>query len=194
MAVLPIKHEPKCKLCSHDRRPDIDAILELRSNLGVDDGGNRVNLVYVLERFAEWGVVNPTADNVKNHWRKHCQVINSEAMEAAQSAALVELERMDREGVHVDVNRDLDWMWGIGLAEIRGRVARGEKSGITPDMLMKVAAEKTRRQHNESQDELLKALTGGVAEAFTQLGRGPKALPIPVEVIEAVEVEFEEVA
>lgn len=166
MAVLASRSESKCKLCQHPQRADIDALLERRSNKESDEAGNRINATYVLRTLGEWGVTNPTEDNIKIHWRRHCEKIQSETLEAVQHAALQKLEEMERDGVHIDVNQDLDWLWAIGLAEIRERIARGEKSGITPDLLMKVAAEKTRRQHNESQDELLRALTGGIAGAL----------------------------
>lgn len=190
MAVLPVKTEPRCKLCQSPHRHSIDELLEKRSKLESLDDGTRVNLEYCLSRFLEWGVVNPTGENVKNHWRKHCRVSEDGAIEAAQTAALLKLEEMDRNGVMVDVNRDLDWLWSLGIAEIRERVARGDKSGISADLLLKVAAEKTRRQHNETQDDLMRALTGGVAQAFTQLGRPVSELPAG----DVVEAEFAEVA
>ena len=194
MAVLASRSEPRCKLCQHPRRAEIDALLERRSNKEKDEAGNRINLEYVLRTFGEWGVQNPNEDNIKIHWRKHCERIQSEALEAVQHAALQKLEEMERDGVVIDINRDLDWLWAIGLAEIRERIARGEKSGITPDLLMKIAGEKTRRQHNETQDELLRALAGGIAGALAanqpvQLGRTADLELPAVEVEEAEVVE-----
>jgi hypothetical protein len=191
VAVLAIKNEPKCKLCQSPRRAEVDVLLERRSNLETDGIGKRINLAYVLAAFAEWGVTNPTEENVKTHWRKHCEKIESGVVEQMQTAALQALDRMERDGVVVNVNEDLDWLWAIGIAEIRERVARGDRSGITPDLLLKVAAEKTRRQHNESQEELLRSLAGGMAQALGErrvaLGR-PEALPEVVEDAEFAEV------
>jgi hypothetical protein len=188
MGVLAIKDEPRCKLCSHPKRHDIDALLERRSNREQDEAGNQINAEYVLRILGDWGVTNPTEENLKVHFRKHCEVVSSEEVAVAQGAVLLAVEQAQREGVVVDVNADLDWLWMVWMLEIRERVARGEKSGLPVDFGLKVAAEKTRRSHNESQDELLRALTGGMAVALGQRKTAPM-LPSP-EVVE--DAEFSE--
>lgn len=181
MAVIASKHEPRCKLCSHPQRPEIDRLLEMRSKRQTVDGV-RVNAEYVIERLREMEVDNPTEDNIKDHWRKHCTVTTDGSIEAQQQAAANEILKILAQGGSVDINSDLDKLWAIGRAEIEARVSRGERSGITPDIMLRIAQEKTRRQHNETQDELLKALTGGIAAAIT-------APPKQIDGAEVVEVE-----
>jgi len=183
VAVLAIKSEQRCKLCSHVRRTDIDALLERRSNLEEDSAGNRINAVYVIAQLRDWGVVNPTEENLKSHWRKHCEKITGTDVELVQTAALEAVAQM-REGSHPDINFDLDMLWKIGVAEIMDRVARGLPSGLSPDLVLKIAAEKGRRQHNETQDELMRTLVGGVGLALSQ--RQQVELP---EVVEDAEVK-----
>ena len=70
MGVAVVKTERRCKFCSHPRRADIDAELDLRSQLNgkPDENGVVHNLEYVLAKFAEWGVENPKAEKIKSHW------------------------------------------------------------------------------------------------------------------------------
>lgn len=188
MAVLAIKTEPKCKLCTHPNRPEVDALIERRSNREELEDGTRVNLEYVLARFRELGVDNPTEENIKNHWQKHCQKTTSGTVIATQDAAAEKLLAIMRGDIVVDVNADLDRLWAIGLAEIEARLSRGEKSGITPDVLLRVAQEKTRRAHNETQSELLTALTGGIAGALSGRAAARQISDASVVDAEAVEV------
>lgn len=198
MAVLAIKHEPKCKLCQHPQRSQIDTLLELRSALQNDAEGNRVNSDYVIEKLVGMGVINPTLDNLKNHWRRHCEVTTEEAVVKGQVMAAQRMLDILSGAYTVDLNAELDKLWAIGIAEIEGRIAAGEKSGITPDILMRIAQEKTRRSHNESQDELLKALAGGIAAVAPALAgairpalpEGPRVIG-EAHVIEADAVEVE---
>jgi len=166
MAVLAIKTEPKCKLCTHPARAEIDALIERRSNREELEDGTRINIGYVIERLREFGVLNPNEENVKNHWQKHCTKTSSTTVVATQTAAAEKLIEILSGKVVVDVNADLDRLWAIGLAEIEARIAAGERSGITPDVLLRVAQEKTRRAHNETQSELLNMLGNGLVNAF----------------------------
>lgn len=186
MAVLAIKTETKCKLCVHTHRPEIDAWIERRSNREVDTDGVRINLEYVLEKMRGLGVENPTEENVKNHWQKHCARTADTTVVATKTAAAEALIKILSGEVTVDVNRDLDRLWAIGLAEIEARIAAGERSGITPDVLLRVAQEKTRRAHNETQADLLTALTGGIAAAFRPVKE--------IDAAEVIDVEIEEAA
>jgi len=49
MPVKAARMEPRCKICSHDRRPEIDLILELRSTHGKLPNGKVATLTPVLE-------------------------------------------------------------------------------------------------------------------------------------------------
>lgn len=189
MAVLATKTEPKCKLCRHPNRAEIDALLEKRSKGETDDQGRRFNQEYVLEILATWGVKNPTAENIKNHWRKHCEVVSAETVEE-QEQALDELKTqmlaiLDESDGSVD--GDLLATFRLGIARIRGRILRGEDPGVSLDHAMKAAAELSKRQHNEAGRELLGALVGGIGRALAE-PRQPKQLDQPAEVID-VEVE-----
>lgn len=197
MAVLPTQTVAQCKLCVSQYRPEIDLLLEQRSKRTVLPDGTRVNGPYVLKRLAdEYNITNPTEDNIKNHWKRHCRAIDSDVVEQAQAAAVIRLQEMKEQGIEIDVNKDLDLMWALGMAELEERVARGERSGISPEMMMKIAAEKTRRQHNETQDKLLGALAGGITHALggaMQRIALPKPTPVPVEMEDIVEGDYEEV-
>lgn len=186
MAVLPLKDEPKCKLCRSGHRTRIDELLEIRSNRG-DLDGVKVNQDYVLAELGKMGVVNPTGDNIRIHWAKHCRVIEDEIVEQAQAGLMIRLHDMAVNGVTVDINKDLDKLWAIGMAEMEERIARGGMSGITPEMLMKIAAEKTRRSHNETQDKLMSVLAGGIAHAIT----GSKQVMLPTRIDDAEVIELE---
>ena len=190
MAVLATKTEPKCKLCRHPNRTEIDALLEKRSNGETDDQGRRFNQEYVLEILATWGVKNPTAENIKNHWRKHCEVVSVETAEE-QEQALDELKKdmlaiLDESDGSVD--GDLLATFRLGIARVRGRILRGEDPGVTLDLAMKAAGELSKRQHNEAGRELLGALVGGIGRALAE-PRQPRQLEQPGEVIEGEAVE-----
>lgn len=175
MTVRAIKTEPKCKLCQHPKRAEIDGWIERRSNHEIDDSGNRINGEYVLRELKELGVVNPTIENVALHFRKHCEKVDSgtaAALEiAATEAASTVLAILRGDTEKRDLDTDLDVLWAIGIAEIEARVARGERTGITPDLMMKIAAEKNRRAHNETQADLLGALVGGIGHALSGQAR-----------------------
>lgn len=192
MAVLPLKTEPKCKLCSHPNRGEIDALLEKRSNGESDDKGRRFNADYVLEILAGWGVKNPTLENIKNHWQKHCEVVS--ATEAAEvENALSELNQemlaiLDESDGTVDA--DLKALWKLGMKRLRGKILRGEDPGVTLDHQLKASAELTKRAHNESTRELLGTLGAGLAAALSQPPQ-----PKQIEGAEIIDVELvEEIA
>lgn len=186
MAVLATKTERRCKLCTHPRRADIDALLERRSNRERDEAGSNINEEYVLKQLGDWGVHNPTPDNIKAHWKRHCEVITSKTLEATQKVALEKSRELIEGGKHVDVDENLRWLVTVGRAEIEERIVRGEKSGVTIDHVLKATAELTRRSHNAAQHDLLKELTGGIAQALT----APKKELPPIEVIEGVQAEY----
>lgn len=187
MAVLPLKSEPKCKICSSPHRVELDDLLEIRSKRG-DLDGQRVNEAFVVEKMIGFGIPNPNSDNIRVHWRKHCRVIEDEVVEQAQAALVVRLQEMQENGVEVDINKDLDLMWAIGMTELQERIARGDRSGISPEMLLKIAAEKTRRSHNETQDKLMGVLAGGIAHAISG-GKNVIELPKHVQDAEIITVE-----
>ena len=186
MPVTVLKSEPKCKLCRSDFRTEIDALLEQRSNRAFDEAGNRINEQYVLEKCAEYGVPNPTPDNLKLHWAKHCTVESNEVVTAAASAQLDKLEELLAGGEHANLDEALRSIVTLGVAGFRERIAKG-MNPISVDHVLKAAAELTRRSHNEAQEDLLSALTGGLAKA---LGQAPKQIGDGTVIdVEAKEVE-----
>ena len=186
MAVLALKTEPKCKLCSHPNRAEIDVLLEKRSKGEFDDKGRRFNADYVLEILGGWGVVNPTLENLKNHWKKHCELVSAE--EAEQVAS--QLSELNAEMLAIldesdgTVDADLRAMFKLGMKRIRGKILSGNDPGVTPEMSLKAAGELTKRAHNESTRELLGTLAGGLALALAQ----PQQ-PKQIEGAEVIDVE-----
>jgi hypothetical protein len=200
--VTRLKTEPKCKLCQHPKRDDIDALLERRSQREKDENGVLINGDYVLAVLAEWGVVNPTKENIGVHWRKHCERITGgkgEEIDAGQQAALEELIEILQSGEYADnMDGQLERLWDLGLAEVKRRIMRGDSSGITLDQMRWIAGERTRRRDNESRNDLLTALTQGIATAeITAVKAVVSARPaIPVETgneLVAEPADFEEV-
>jgi hypothetical protein len=185
MAVLAIKTEPKCKLCKHPNRAEIDVLLERRSNGDLDDKGRRFNADYVLEILGQWGVTNPTLLNIKGHWKNHCEVISSE--EAEEVAA--QLSELNTEMLAIldesdgSVDSDLRAIFRLGTKRLRGRILRGEDPGVTLDHQLKASSELTKRSHNESTRELLGTLAGGLVMAIEQQ-KQPKQIETAYEVIE----------
>lgn len=182
MAVIAIESQQRCKLCKHAERTAIDALLERRSKLESDGDGKRINLEYVLARFAEWGVENPTGENVKNHWKKHCEVVSEEEAEARVDAAADAIQQILADpDAPIDVEGSLRRIIALGMAELEQRVKSGLRTGVTIDHIMKASDALARRGQNEAQAELLKAIGGGVADVFAKaLNPTP-----PVAVIEA---------
>lgn len=192
MAVLPIKTEPKCKICVSEHRAEIDALLERRSNHESDSAGTRINAAYVLARMAEWGLRNPTEDNIKNHWRKHCEVVSGAEKEEVDAA----LSELNAEMLSVldasdgTVDGDLRAIFKLGMKRVRGRILRGEDPGVSIDHALKASAELTKRQDNEAKHELLSALTGGIVQSL-DAARPLKQIE-GAEVIEGEAVPIEE--
>jgi hypothetical protein len=181
MPVVPIKTELRCKICKSDFRTEIDALLEQRSNRESDEQGNRINLQYVQEKMIEYGVKNPTLDNVNAHWKNHCEVGSAEAITAAQSAQLDALEELLAGGEHANLDEALRTIVTLGVAGFREKVAKG-MNPITVDHVLKAAAELTRRSHNEAQQDLLTSLIGGIGQAL-----GPGKMPKQIEGAEVID-------
>jgi hypothetical protein len=190
MAVRQIRSEQRCKICASPDRAEIDSLLELRSTLGKLEDGTRVNGDYVLKRMGELGIRNPTIDNIKLHWKNHCEVVDDALAEQLEGAAGRALEALDSGGT-VDADAALDRIVAVGMAELEEKIRNGQKTGIGVDHIMKAIDSKTRRGHSEAQSELLRSLGGGISDVFKKaLGK-----PTTAELEEAtVEAEFEEVA
>lgn len=188
MPVLALKTELKCKLCRHDRREEIDAILEKRSLGAADESGRRYNLDYVLELLRGLGVENPTKENITGHWKRHCEVVTEqeaqkrqvdEAVEAAQTdervralVASIAGEDYFEKPRLLTADESLELIRALGVFELAERVRKGEKIGITPDHLLKSIDGATRRRSSEAAGELMSGLGKALGQWATQ-----KALP-----------------
>lgn len=192
MAVLAKLSMPACKLCKHPKRPEIDALLELRSKHTRGPDGKLTHTIdVVLRTLGEWGVENPTLDNIKNHWRKHCEVVEGTAAEEHAS----QLEGANAEMLEIldaaddSVDGYLRSLIGVSKHRLRRRLLRNEDPGVTVDHALKASAELTKRSHNEAQHELMTALAGGIALAVTG-HRPPVAIDAPPDP-DIIEGEFE---
>lgn len=189
MAVLAIKTEPKCKLCRHPNRAEIDTLLERRSKGERDENGRRFNAEYVCEILGTWGVANPNLENLRSHWKKHCEIVSAEEAEEV-ATQLTELNQemlaiLDESDGTVDA--DLKAIFKLGMKRLRGRVLRGEDPGVSLDHQLKASAELTKRAHNESTRELLGQLGMGVALALSR----PQQ-PRQIEGAEVIDAELVE--
>jgi hypothetical protein len=193
--VQKIKHEKRCKICASPHADAIDALLLKRSKREKDAEGKTVNLDYVLAAMTEYGIENPTLDNVKGHWKNHRQVVSEEEV-AEQTERLNEAIQQLESGEFEfeDVDEGLRFFFSVGMKDLKRKVAAGELSGITHDHLLKAAGEITKRRQNDAQQELLRALGGGIQQVFTKaLGGGEQQPQIEQgEVIDAEVVEVEE--
>jgi len=180
--VLAIKTEQRCKLCRHDQRPAIDALLEARSLRKKDEQGRPINLAYVLERFREMGVENPNEDNIKAHWKKHCEQVSEAKLAEAESIRDEIIAKLDAGELDLaDIDESLKVLFTIGYHEALERYRRGEKTGITLDHLDKWANTLQRRRVNENVSNLIGALAGGVARAVSGGSVQGELPPAPVE-------------
>lgn len=170
MPVLRIRDEPKCKICQSEQRDAIDALLELRANRGKDDAGRTVNEQYVRDRMAEWGIPNPTRENVVVHWKKHCQLVDAATVgifDGTEIDALVRDHLGDDWGTRlINVPEFLPLMLTYLSREIILKMRNGQPLGALVEQYQKLAAESGRRKADESVAGLL-AMAGLAAEETT---------------------------
>lgn len=204
MAVLAIQSVKACKLCSHAERLAIDALLEKRSRRETDSDGNNINLEYVLRTLGEWGVRNPTEENVKNHWKKHCEMIDEAeaATNAAEASVLTEAQLKVARRVLGDAvlagdetatpEQLLELQRALFPLEVVDRIRAGRPLGITWDQLDRGINTQTRRAQEEKADELVRMLAAASGTAIAAQGRAIEALasgsPVEGEAIEDAEV------
>lgn len=197
MAVRATKTEPKCKLCRHEKRDEIDAILELRSKLTRDPVTKELiwTAPKVLAQLAEWGVENPTEENIKTHWKRHCEVVSEESAAADDAAALEAFKKLlTGEAGHADADEMLRLVVSIWGAKVAEQIARGEVPNITTEQMLKAQAELTRRSTSETQHQLLTMFAQGMTQAAQLKGGEQVQLEAGDDVIEQAEdADFEPV-
>lgn len=193
MAVIVARTAPRCKLCRHPRRVDIDAELDTRSRLNgrPDENGVVHNLEYVLERFREWGVENPTLDNIKNHWgneSKHSYpVTDDEAKQVEEQVAelskeqLAVCERVLGEDVlagraTATVEQLLELQRALFPFSLIQRIKAGKPIDISWDQLDRGHNTATRRNSEEQAASLVSSLAGAIEQSARTAGKAIDAM------------------
>jgi hypothetical protein len=210
VAVVVARTGPRCKLCRHPRRADIDAELELRSRLNgqPDEKGVVHNLEYVLALFESWGVENPTADNIKNHWgneSKHSYPVTDDDAAAIEAAAgelseeqLAVVERVLGEDViagraTATPEQLLELQRALFPFELIQKIKEGKPLGITWDQLDRGLNTVTRRRSEDQAASLIGSLAGAIEQSARTAGKAIDAMTAGDEPIEGRVVEAEEV-
>jgi hypothetical protein len=198
MAVLQTVSRTTCKICSSPHRREIETLIEHRHRRRKDIDGVRINGEYVKARMAEFGVVNPTTENLTIHTQKHMQFVEDTKQLHKLDSGRRTATKLRNGTPHVDIDENLRWMISVGRSEIEDRLMRGEKSGITTDHILKATDALTRRQHNEAQHELLGALVGGIGHAIgavpaKAVNPVPDAIVLELDAGVIVDAEFDDV-
>lgn len=197
MAVRQTTTAPRCKICQHERRSDIEALLEMRSRGESDHEGNRVNEKYVLAALERMGVVNPTKENITVHFKKHCEVVDEETAALEEGvAAKVAAEKLrlfeellpgwpERQPTP---DQEIELLRALYIFELRERVAAGLPANITHDQYRAILGESTKRRANEAQQSIL----GQLGEALGRALSGGDERPAIQQSVEAEYVEEDE--
>jgi hypothetical protein len=206
MAVVVVRTSRRCKFCTHPRRMEIDAELEIRSRLNgqPDDAGVVHNWEYVKGRLLELGVENPTEDNVKSHWgneSKHSYPVTEEeaAMVAVEAGKLTEeqlavVERVlgpDWREVTPTAEQILELQRALFPFELVDRIKAGKPLGITWDQVDRGINTSTRRSSDERAADLVSSLAGAIEMSAQTAGKAIDALAggeADGEVVEEAEV------
>ena len=187
------KNEPKCKLCRHGAREQIDQLLLARSERQVDVAtGRQINLQFVLDALRGLGVDNPTEENIKTHFRKHVEVVDAAAAAAMDQAAAEEFaELIANAPVDDDPVSNSRWQLRLWRARELARLRSGEGPSVTTDQAQTAQRILVQARSNDAQEKLLGGLAGafGGALAGALPGGERKALPTVIEDAEVVEVE-----
>lgn len=171
MAVHVTKDEPRCKLCSHDRCVEIDALLERRAN-GVPDAitDRKLTVDFTLELLRNrFQVPNPTKENLFGHIKKHRRFDTEvEAQKVAafeRDVALKLAEKYEQEGL-----KGVDSYARRAVEVAEHRMLRELRSGKLPSISMEQALKAvdttTRRKQSDAQGQMLQALMSGVGNAM----------------------------
>jgi hypothetical protein len=199
MRVIALKTELRCKLCKHPDRAYIDELLSKRSQRLTDPvTGAQINLDYVLDALRELGVSNPTEENVKNHWKKHCSLVDDAEAEAEerregelQEEAVRIFERVlgpDWRDRSPGPDQVLELQRALWAHKLHLELRDGKLPDITQDQILKNVGEQSRRRQDEAARELLGSLTGAIGAAMVKT-----VLPKPEPVLELEPADYVEV-
>jgi len=189
LVAVSLDHGPRCKFCTHPKRAEIDALICAQRN-------GEFNRDELLIRLAALEVKNPTVDNIKSHCGTekkpaHVKFIPEEELDEAKEFMAAETEKL-KSGQFEPVDPDQLLQLQLKAYEqwLAAKIAAGEEVHLTHDHAIKIVAEMTKRRHNQAQQEILGALTGGIAKALG--GEVLKQLPAADEP-EVVDVDATEV-
>jgi hypothetical protein len=188
---IPAKNEPKCKLCRHDRREHIDQLLLARSMRQTDPAtGQQINLQYVLDALRGLGVENPTEENIKVHFRRHVEVVDSAAadeMDKASEELFAEL--IEQAPAHLTAANVAEWQIKLWMARELARLRSGEGPSITTDQAQQAQRILVQSRQNEAQEKLLGGMVGVLGAALRDRKQiESKPLEIEAEPVEEAEV------
>lgn len=177
VAVRAKKHEGRCKLCKNPNRPEIDDWLLRRSFRHQMPDGTPVNFEFVVARFIELGVENPTRENVTSHWKNHCEVVSRTEQDAIDEAVKSLFEQLSEEDIlKLSSAQLLDLLQKQIVLEVQAKVKTTGRSGASIDHLIRIEELKTRQKQAEGQKKFLELLGGGIQGAL-QSAFQPKELP-----------------
>lgn len=185
----------RCKLCASEHREKINDLIAAQRS-------GDITREALFEQMEALGIKNPNLGNVKAHLGTskkpgHIRLIPA-AEKAVQDAAAQEVYEEYKAGTLKPPSADeiLDLQLSQYERELWRKIEAGESIGFTHDHALKAIAEKTKRKHNEAQQEILGALTGGIMKAFErsdqrELPPGEDPPVVDAEVVEEEDAEEE---
>ena len=180
MAVLKIKTEMKCKICSSEHADTINAMIEKNArDKGKAGGYNQDKLIDEAQRNLG---IKLTKDNLGIHGKKHIRLTDDSdeqyqhQMSMQMGGRALELATKEfGEGWEDRVLTNDEMLTFVRIAAQHDMILRmqaGEKTGVTVDQGLKAVDSGTRRRSSESEDAMRKGIGMALQAHFTQ-----KALP-----------------
>jgi hypothetical protein len=188
LAKIPSKTEPRCKICMHPKRLQIEQLLVMRAR-GERYGPEqkKVTYPYVIELAQElWGL-RLTEENIENHEARHFQV--KKAIKRAKEQVANASDKLVKQAVIAEILQELnaedvlDEVMAYGLKNLREE----EGASVTVDHLLKATDQKLRRTQSAQLAELVDVTARAAKIGLDQLEKQAGTL---VDVEEA-EVEEE---
>lgn len=188
LARIPSRTEPRCKICMHPKRLQIEQLLVMRAR-GERYGPEqkKVTYPYVIELAQElWGL-RLTEENIENHEARHFQV--KKAIKRAKERVASASDRLAKQAVVEEILQEfnaedaLDEIAAYGLKNIR----EDEGASITPDHTLKALDLKLKRTQSAQLAEFVDITARAAKIGLDQLEKQAGTL---VDVEEA-EVEEE---
>ena len=149
LAKIPSKTEPRCKICMHPKRLQIEQLLVMRAR-GERYGPEqkKVTYPYVIELAQElWGL-RLTEENIENHEARHFQV--KKAIKRAKERVANASDKLQKEAVVAEILQEygaegaVDQIWAMGLRNI----FEDDGASITVDHTLKALDMKLKRSQS----------------------------------------------